>query len=212
MAIPENLQKLTEKIETMLPVYQQKESKALASFVKNVEWNLKKLKDGSLDAPTWVNYTNSDFSNIALLLTKGEAGQAFASDFEKHLEPSVKPAAPAMVDYPGTAVKAVTPGAASPARATESGPGGPLFDVKGFLKEKVSTADEKLQWQTSVVDLFKLMGLESSIAGRKEVAVNLGMSPEEIASIGSEGGNELLRTRVVGALAQNSGKLPVAIA
>jgi hypothetical protein len=215
MATPDNLQPVIDKIEKMLPVYRQKKGKALETYLTNVEWNIKKLKEGSLDSSTWQKYTNSDFSNIGLLLAKGEPGQLFAAEFEKQLSAS-SPKQPEVAASSGlgaaTSSPQATASSASSAATGQTNPAGAPFDVKSFLKEKVSKAEEKLQWQTSVVDLFKLMGLDPSLASRKEVASHLGMSPKEIESVGTEDGNELLRTRVVAELAQNTGKLPVGIA
>lgn len=49
---------------------------------------------------------------------------------------------------------------------------------------------------------------DAKVASRRKVAKALGLSDAEIASVGSEEGNELLRTHLIGGLAANRGALP----
>lgn len=47
-------------------------------------------------------------------------------------------------------------------------------EVESCLAALAAKSDQKLDWQHSVVDLLKLLGLDSSLAARKELAVELG--------------------------------------
>ena len=43
-------------------------------------------------------------------------------------------------------------------------------DVAPILDKAVAAKGEKLDWRTSIVDLMKALGLDSSLAARKELA------------------------------------------
>jgi len=47
-------------------------------------------------------------------------------------------------------------------------------DVEGLLRQKATTAGQKLNWQNSIVDLMKLLGLDSSLGARKRLAQEWG--------------------------------------
>ena len=47
-------------------------------------------------------------------------------------------------------------------------------EAKAALETRASKSDEKLDWQHSIVDLMKLLGLDSSLTARKELAKELG--------------------------------------
>ena len=61
-----------------------------------------------------------------------------------------------------------------------------------------------LNWRTSIVDLMKLLGIESSYANRKDLAVELGNASYE----GSAEDNIRLHRQTMQALARNGGKVP----
>jgi len=42
-------------------------------------------------------------------------------------------------------------------------------DVNAILNELAAKSSEKLDWRTSIVDLLKLVGMDSSLAARKEL-------------------------------------------
>ncbi len=56
---------------------------------------------------------------------------------------------------------------AAPAAAAAPAPPPEPVDVEAVLTEMASANPQKLNWQTSIVDLMKLLGLESSLAERK---------------------------------------------
>ncbi len=47
-------------------------------------------------------------------------------------------------------------------------------DVVSILEDKAAKNPQKLNWKTSIVDLLKLLDLDSSYAARKELATELG--------------------------------------
>ena len=78
-------------------------------------------------------------------------------------------------------------------------------DVAGILDFKNSVRDEKLNWQTSIVDLMKLLGMESSLAERKELADELGYTGDKSDSASM---NIWLHKQVIQKIIDNGGQLP----
>ena len=64
---------------------------------------------------------------------------------------------------------------------------------------------QKLNWRTSIVDLMKLLDLDSSLQARKELATELGYTG---AKDGSAEMNMWLHKQVMQKLAENGGKVP----
>lgn len=55
-------------------------------------------------------------------------------------------------------------------------------DVMKRLERLAASNGQNLDWKVSIADLLKLLGLDSSYAGRKELAAELGCPPEMMAS------------------------------
>lgn len=72
--------------------------------------------------------------------------------------------------------------------------------VREMLDGLARKAPHKLHWATSVVDLLKLLGQDSSLAARKQAAAG--------AFDGSAAGNEGMHRQVMSKLAASGGKLP----
>jgi hypothetical protein len=55
---------------------------------------------------------------------------------------------------------------------------GPMTDeeVRTYLKMRAATAPDATDWEHSVVDLMKILGFDSSLAARRELAFNLGFT------------------------------------
>lgn len=75
-------------------------------------------------------------------------------------------------------VQATAPAEAPPASveaspADEPAPPTESFDVEAHLSELAKKADEKLDWKVSIVDLMKLVGMDSSLAARRKLAKEL---------------------------------------
>src|ERR1700712_687786 len=114
--------------------------------------------------------------------------------------PSSHPAvaAPAPVAAPDK-----TP-AAAPAPSPEIAAAPPV-DVEAVLTDLQSKTSEQLNWKTSIVDLMKLLGLDSSLAARKELAGELHYSGDTNDSASM---NIWLHKAVMAQLAANGGKVP----
>lgn len=80
------------------------------------------------------------------------------------------------------------------------------FDVEANLAEMAQGKD--LNWRTSIVDLMKLLGIDSSLANRKELAQELGYTG---TLDGSAEMNIWLHKATMRKLAQNGGKVPAAM-
>jgi 3-oxoacyl-ACP reductase-like protein len=99
-------------------------------------------------------------------------------------------------------VPAATP--TSDAPAAPAAPAAPV-DVAAVLNGLAATHAERLDWQHSIVDLLKLVGLDSSLAARKELATDLHYTGE---LDGSAAMNLWLHKEVMKKLADNGGKVP----
>ena len=93
------------------------------------------------------------------------------------------------------------PAAAAPAPATAV----PVVDVEVVLVDLASKNAEKLNWRTSIVDLMKLLQLDSSLASRKELAQELHFTGDTNDSASM---NIWLHRQVMIKLAENGGKVP----
>ena len=78
-------------------------------------------------------------------------------------------------------------------------------DVEAVLTEMAGKAGQTLNWQTSIVDLMKLLGLDSSLTARKELAGELHYSGDTSDSATM---NIWLQKQVMQKLAENGGKVP----
>jgi uncharacterized protein DUF3597 len=115
----------------------------------------------------------------------------------------------------GSATPAGTPGkapdaagaAASPSAGAASAPGSAStpVDVAAVMNEKASAAGQKLDWQHSIVDLMKLLELDSSISARKQLADELHYTGDKEDSATM---NVWLHKQVMVKLAENGGKVP----
>lgn len=81
-----------------------------------------------------------------------------------------------------------------------------VVDVMGKLEGMAAANPQKLNWKVSIVDLLKLLGLDSSLAARKELATELGCPAEKMAD--SAQMNMWLHKTVLQKLAENGGNIP----
>lgn len=79
-------------------------------------------------------------------------------------------------------------------------------DVVAKLEELARSHAEKLNWKVSIVDLMKLLGLDSSLAARKELAIELGCPANKMSD--SAQMNMWLHKTVLQKLAENGGNIP----
>jgi hypothetical protein len=81
-----------------------------------------------------------------------------------------------------------------------------VVDVVAKLEKLAASNKQKLNWKVSIVDLLKLLGLESSFAARKELATELGCPREKMGD--SAQMNMWLHKTVLQKLADNGGNIP----
>lgn len=105
----------------------------------------------------------------------------------------------------GASAHAAAPSASPAANAGVSSPQQPSVDVNAVLTEMASKNSEKLDWKKSIVDLMKLVGMDSSLASRKELATELGYTGDQGDSATM---NVWLHKQVLKKLAENGGKVP----
>jgi hypothetical protein len=121
--------------------------------------------------------------------------------------PAVVAAAPAASAAPATsgAAPSSTPArAAAPAAASAApAPAAPPVDVESVISKMPGAAS--LNWKTSIVDLLKVLGLDSSLEARKQLAHELGYGGNTQDSAAM---NVWLHEEVVAKLAANGGKVP----
>jgi Domain of unknown function (DUF3597) len=104
----------------------------------------------------------------------------------------------------------VTAGAASStttSSATGSAAAKPISqaDVQAIVEKLAGEQREKLDWKVSIVDLMKLLKLDSSLGARKQLAQELGYTG---ALDGSAEMNIWLHKQVMTKLAESGGKVP----
>jgi Domain of unknown function (DUF3597) len=100
------------------------------------------------------------------------------------------------------------PTASGTATATPPAPGsstGIQVDITEVLTAKAASKPEKLNWQSSIVDLMKLVDLDPSLQNRKALASELGYKGDttDTASM-----NVWLHRQVMEELARAGGKVP----
>ena len=104
---------------------------------------------------------------------------------------------------------ASAPAAASPAAAPPPSSSAPAqaaaVDVTGIMDNLAAQSSEKLDWRRSIVDLMKLLNLDSSLSSRKELAQELGYSGDTNDSASM---NIWLHKQVMTKLSENGGKVP----
>ena len=81
-----------------------------------------------------------------------------------------------------------------------------VTDVVAQLEKLAAARPQKLNWKVSIVDLLTLLGLKSSYAVRKELAVELGCPPEKMGD--SAQMNMWLHKTVLKKIAENGGNIP----
>ncbi|SFM62270.1 DUF3597 domain-containing protein [Variovorax sp. OV329] len=110
---------------------------------------------------------------------------------------------------PGAATPAGAPAASAPSAPASTGAAAPAalsqVDVEKVLDDMAAKAGQQLNWKTSIVDLMKLLGLDSSLAARKELTKELNYSGDAADSATM---NVWLHRQVMNKVAANGGKVP----
>jgi hypothetical protein len=137
-------------------------------------------------------------------------------------KPAAKPAAPAAAPKPaapaassGTSAAAAmshlnAPHAPSgmPAAAPKPAPMA-MVDVVGKL-EKMAGDKSGLDWKVSIVDMLKLLDMDSSLEARKELANELGC-PQDLIGGDYSKMNVWLHQTVLQKIAENGGNIPASL-
>lgn len=131
---------------------------------------------------------------------KDKAVEAVAGETAAAAEAPAAPAEAAPVE--AAAVETVA--AAAPA-AADAPP--ETVDVVAVCEALAAKNPQKLNWRTSIVDLMKLLGMDSSLANRKELAKELGCPGNLIGGDYSQMNVWLIKA-VMKKLAENGGKVP----
>ena len=92
------------------------------------------------------------------------------------------------------------PAAPPPPRPVE------VVDVVAQLEQRARANPQKLNWRTSIVDLLKLLDIDSSLAARKELATELGCPADLMGD--SAKMNIWLHKTVLARIAANGGNVP----
>lgn len=110
----------------------------------------------------------------------------------------------------------VTPAPVAPAPAAASTPSTapapevvnpiPVVDVVAQLEKRAAANPQKLNWKTSIVDLLKLLDIDSSLTARKELAKEL-RCPDELMGDSAQM-NIWLHKNVLAHIAANGGNIP----
>ncbi|GAA5657431.1 MULTISPECIES: DUF3597 domain-containing protein [Brucella] len=123
----------------------------------------------------------------------GEA-QAATPEAETAAQPAPTPTASSTAAAPA-------PFASAPAAAG-------AVDVGAILDAAVAKSGQKLNWKTSIVDLMKALGLDSSLEHRKQLAKELGYTGDTGDSATM---NVWLHKQVIQKLKDNGGKVPAGL-
>jgi hypothetical protein len=124
-------------------------------------------------------------------------------DILKKIFPADHPAVKAQQDAPAAAVATKT-STEAPTQAPAVRPMDPV-DVADVLTALATVNPGPANWKTSIVDLMKLLGLNSDLAARKQLASELGYTGDtsDTATM-----NVWLHKQVMAKLAENGGIVP----
>jgi hypothetical protein len=81
-----------------------------------------------------------------------------------------------------------------------------VVDVVAQLEKRAAANPQKLNWRTSIVDLLKLLDMDSSLESRKELATELGCPADLMGD--SAKMNVWLHKTVLARIAANGGNVP----
>jgi hypothetical protein len=107
----------------------------------------------------------------------------------------------------GPAATPSSPGSSPAKPSAGAAPAKPISqaDLQGILEKLAANQSEKLDWKVSIVDLMKLLKLDSSLAARKQLAQELGYTG---ALNGSPEMNIWLHKQVMIKVAEGGGSVP----
>lgn len=118
-------------------------------------------------------------------------------------KPDIRPLPPKRTDLPGGGAGSAP--ARTPPPATQAPAPMSEVDVEAKLETLAAANPQKLNWRTSIVDLMKLLGFESSLAERKQLADELGYTGDKSDSAAM---NIWLHQQVLQKIRDNGGQIP----
>ena len=126
----------------------------------------------------------------------------FTDLMNKIFHPATGPSAHSAPNAPTEGSGKGSAAAAQPAATAQ--PVG-VVDVSAILDTMANQSKQKLDWRHSIVDLMKLVAMDSSLGARRELAADLKYSgdPGDTATM-----NMWLHKEVMTKLAENGGKVP----
>lgn len=125
--------------------------------------------------------------------------------------PTPPPSATPTAAAPASSGASASPAPAAPpapvaAPATPAVAAITVVDVVAQLESRAQAASQKLNWRTSIVDLLKLLDIESTLDARKALATELGCPADKMAD--SAQMNTWLHQTVLQQLAAHGGNVP----
>ncbi len=124
-------------------------------------------------------------------------GEAQAAEATPAAAPKIEPAqAPVSPSAAPAATPSASPATSAPAAAV---------DIVPLLDAAVKKSGQKLDWRRSIVDLMKAVGMDASLAERKELAAELGYTGDTHDSATM---NIFLHKALMKRLSENGGKVP----
>ncbi len=139
---------------------------------------------------------NDDYAPPTRYIRMSILGKIFGKIF-----PSFKSDDTPVAAAPGATATGTTPATSSPTATKAMAE----VDVEALLNDMAGKSAQTLNWRSSIVDLMKLLGLDSSLAERKSLATELGYTQDMNDSAAM---NIWLHRQVMNKLAANGGKVP----
>jgi len=136
------------------------------------------------------------FSSISEAIFGHSKGASAGTGSSAATGTSAKPGAPAGSGASPAATGSTAAGAAKPMTRAE---------VEAMIATRAAGQREQYNWRQSIVDLMKLLNLDSSLNARKELAKELNYTGDTNDSATM---NVWLHKQIMGKLAANGGKLP----
>jgi hypothetical protein len=89
--------------------------------------------------------------------------------------------APSVAAQPVPQPQAATPAAPQPVPAAQAAPAATIerVDMEKVLDDMAARNSQKLNWRGSIVDLMKLVGMDSTLQERKELADEMGYTGDK---------------------------------
>lgn len=141
----------------------------------------------------------------------GEGGGPFGDNYfgGKKDEPQRQAPAPQpQAGRPAPAPQAQAPRPQTPVQQPQQAPQQPVDVEEALSGIAAAKGNPDLNWRTSIVDLMKLLDLDSSLDNRKELATELGYTGEKN---GSAEMNIWLHRRVMQELEKNGARVPASL-